>query len=432
MNYKEAVEYIEQTLKFGSKLGLERMRRITKRLGNPEKELKVIHVAGTNGKGSTCSMIAHTLKIMGFKTGLFISPHLIDFKERIQINEEYISEEDIIKHTEIVKKVIEEEMASGMEQPTEFEIVTAMMFNYFKEQRVDYAVIEVGLGGTLDSTNVVNPILSVITHISYDHQKVLGNSLSEIASNKAGIIKGAPVIVYPQEADAENVILKKAADMNSKVYKVDKESAQIINFDEKRAMQRVELKFKGKSIETGLNLLGTHQLLNAATALKTLEVLSGIENLEIDEDIIRKSLESVTWMGRFEKMSDKPLIYIDGAHNIDGITKLKESMDFYLRGKSYHLILGILSDKEVDKMIDVIVPDAKQIYCVTPNSDRAELSTHLNDLVALRNKNTRYYLSYENALSDAIANCYDGEYIMVAGSLYMIGDMRKIIMESKK
>lgn len=429
MNYKEALDYIENTLKFGSILGLDRIKAILKEMGNPQDSLKIIHVAGTNGKGSVCAMITEMLMQAGYKVGLFISPHIEDFRERIQVNREYISEDDIVVETKKVKSVIETLVSNGMDQPTEFEIVTAMMFSYFKRMNLDYAVIEVGLGGLLDSTNVLNPLLSVITHISYDHEKVLGNTLTEIASNKAGIIKNAPVISYPQESEAREVILNKAKEMNVRVFEVKKQDSKFLSFSKEKGASLCEFRFKDKTFTSYLNLIGTHQLINASVAIKAIEVLKDIEgkSFKMDEEIIKKALSVVKWMGRFEKVKQHPLMFLDGAHNPDGMTVLKESMNKFLEGRNYHLILGILADKNIDQMIDIIAKDAKQVYCVTPDSLRAELSNNLNLKVLKVNKNSEAFTSYEEALKEAITNCLDDEYIMIAGSLYMIGDMRKII-----
>lgn len=431
MNYEESIAYIEKTLKFGSKLGLSRIKALLKELGDPHKALKNIHIAGTNGKGSVSKMIAKILENEGFKVGLFTSPHLEDFRERIVINEEMITKERLVEITAKIKSAIDSLMMNGLEQPTEFEIVTAMMFTYFKEEKVDYAVIEVGLGGDMDSTNVLYPLISVITHISYDHQNVLGFSLKEIAKAKAGIIKDAPTVIYPQEDEALKVIEDISKEKGVSLSKVTEYEAELLSFNRDSFKQEVLLTYKGKKEKFNLNLVGTHQLMNAQLALRAIEIISKIEKIDIEIETIIRALNEVKWIGRFEKVSNKPLIILDGAHNIDGIERLKDTINYCFNGEPYRLILGILADKSVNEMVKIIASDAKSIYCVTPASDRASQAKDLSEIVKQYNKNSKAYENYEDALNDAIDDSKEDEIIIISGSLYMIGDMRKIIKNER-
>ncbi|MEQ8156004.1 MAG: folylpolyglutamate synthase/dihydrofolate synthase family protein [Clostridiaceae bacterium] len=430
MNYKECMSYIHGLNKFGMNFGLSRTERILELLGDPHKRVKFIHVAGTNGKGSTTAIISSILKTAGYKTGMFTSPFLEEFEERIQINGNNIPKEHLIRYTEMVREVIDQVAAEGMGHPTEFEVITCIMFKYFSDMEVDFGVIEVGLGGTLDSTNVLTPVLSVITSISYDHMNVLGNTIQKIAAEKAGIIKeGIPAVIYPQEKETLKVIQEKAEKCKSQLYYIDIDNSsflQVINKDS-RILQRVRYILKDEEIILDLPLLGKHQITNcltALTAVKALEVQCGIE---IDDNSIKKGIESVIWKGRMEVMRYNPLVVIDGAHNIDGIKKLKENLKTYFSYNNLILILGILADKQVDEMIKEICPEAKEVIAVTPNSERAELSEVLRDKILENNVNAISKNSYEDAYRYALSRLGEGDMLLISGSLYMIGDMRKII-----
>ncbi|MEQ8196976.1 MAG: folylpolyglutamate synthase/dihydrofolate synthase family protein [Clostridiaceae bacterium] len=430
MNYKECMSYIHGLNKFGMNFGLSRTERILELLGDPHKRIKFIHVAGTNGKGSTTAIISSILKTAGYKTGMFTSPFLEEFEERIQINGNNIPKEHLIRYTEMVREVIDQVAAEGMGHPTEFEVITCIMFKYFSDMEVDFGVVEVGLGGTLDSTNVLTPVLSVITSISYDHMNVLGNTIQEIAAEKAGIIKeGIPAVIYPQEKETLKVIQEKAEMCKSQLYYIDIDNSsflQVINKDS-RILQRVRYILKDEEIILDLPLLGKHQITNcltALTAVKALEVQCGIE---IDDNSIKKGIESVIWKGRMEVMRYNPLVVIDGAHNIDGIKKLKENLKTYFSYNNLILILGILADKQVDEMIKEICPEAKEVIAVTPNSERAELSEVLRDKILENNLNAISKNSYEDAYRYALSRLGEGDMLLISGSLYMIGDMRKII-----
>lgn len=434
MKYKEAMKYIYEVGNFGSSYGLSRTFRILEFLDNPQKNLKLIHVAGTNGKGSVTSMVTSLLMECGFKVGMYTSPFLESFEERIQINRKNIPKEKLAELVSRVKVSVDKVILEGYNHPTEFEIITCLMLLYFKEEEIDYAVIEVGLGGRLDSTNVITPILSIITSISYDHTNLLGNSLEDIAFEKAGIIKKKiPVILYPQRKEVLKVIQKVTKEKESKIIYINEEDAEFIDIISKEKIyQRVKVNLLEREIYINLPLLGEHQITNLLVAIRAFIEVINIEKLKVSDEVIKKGIENVTWIGRLEVMSKNPLVVIDGAHNIQGIKTLKKNINKYFKYKDIYLLLGILADKEVDKMIEEIAPIATKIYALTPQSDRAKLSEDLKNEVIKVNKNCIALNSYKEAYALALSEANNEDLIIISGSLYMIGDMRKIIKKWKE
>lgn len=424
MNYEEAMNYIVNTAKFGSNYGLSRTEKILELLGAPHKKIKFVHVAGTNGKGSTTAMITGVLRQAGYKVGMYTSPYLEEFEERIQINGINISKDELALIVSEVKEAVDKVIDMGFEHPTEFEIITAAGFLYFYKQKVDYAVIEVGLGGRLDSTNVITPMVSVITSISYDHMAILGDTLEKIAYEKAGIIKkGVPVVVYPQPKEAAKVIEKISQEMECNLIKVKQNSVKLLQSE---YTQKLLLNTENDKYEIELSLIGKHQLLNCAVAVNTLEVLQQL-GIKIKKEHILEGLKKISWIGRLEILRKEPLVVIDGAHNIDGITNLVESIKTYFKYNRMFLILGILADKQVEQMIKLIAPMAEKIIAVTPHSDRAELAQDLEASIKKYNQNCIACEDYKEAYERALSYCEKGDLLIVSGSLYMIGDMRKII-----
>lgn len=433
MTYEEAMNYITSVGRFGSNYGLERTFRILELLGSPHKKLKLIHIAGTNGKGSTTAMVTKILRGAGYKVGMYTSPYLEEFEERIQINGENINKDRLVDLLEKVKVVIERVVEEGYEHPTEFEIITALMFLHFYNEKVDYAVIEVGLGGRLDSTNVIVPKVSVITSISLDHVNILGDSLQAIAKEKAGIIKeNVPLILYPQEKEVEEVILKVAEEKKSRVYLVKKEDSRLLNINNDELYQEVQVKSNKNTYSVKLPLLGEHQIINLSVALNVIEALYEIENIIINRELIEKSLEDVKWIGRLEVLGKKPAIVIDGAHNIDGIKALRRNVEKCFKYNKLYLLLGILADKQVKEMVKEITPIAEKVYALTPHSERAELSEDLKKEILEFNPNVVSLESYEEAFFSAVNEAEKDDLILISGSLYMVGDMRKIITSKNK
>ncbi len=428
MKYEEAMKYITEVGNFGSNYGLERTYKLLEHLGNPERDLKLIHIAGTNGKGSTTSMITEILMGEGYKVGMYTSPFIEEFEERIQINRNNIPKESLAILMDEIKVAVDKVIEAGYNHPTEFEIITVLMLLYFKKENIDFGVIEVGLGGTLDSTNVIKPIIQVITSISFDHTNLLGNTLEKIAREKAGIIKkGIPTVIYPQQEEVLKVIKNKCFEMDSELYIANNENLKfenIVNLDKPYQL----LKYNNE-IDILLPLLGEHQIINLSVAMQAIEVLNNKNIIDISIANIVKSIKNVSWKGRLEVLSNNPYVVIDGAHNIQGIKTLSRNIKKYFKYENLYLILGILADKDVEEMIKIITPMAKKVYSVTPNSIRGELAESLKDEVSKFNKNCKAFDKYEEAYLEALNDASEKDLILASGSLYMIGDMRKIIRE---
>ena len=426
MKYEEAMKYITEVGNFGSNYGLERTYKLLEHLGNPERDLKLIHIAGTNGKGSTTSMITEILMGEGYKVGMYTSPFIEEFEERIQINRNNIPKESLAILMDEIKVAVDKVIEAGYNHPTEFEIITVLMLLYFKKENIDFGVIEVGLGGTLDSTNVIKPIIQVITSISFDHTNLLGNTLEKIAREKAGIIKkGIPTVIYPQQEEVLKVIKNKCFEMDSELYIDNNENLKfknIVNLDKPYQL----LKYNNE-IDILLPLLGEHQIINLSVAMQAIEVLNNKNIIDISIANIVKSIKNVSWKGRLEVLSNNPYVVIDGAHNIQGIKTLSRNIKKYFKYENLYLILGILADKDVEEMIKIITPMAKKVYSVTPNSIRGELAESLKDEVSKFNKNCKAFDKYEEAYLEALNDASEKDLILASGSLYMIGDMRKII-----
>lgn len=426
MKYEEAMKYITEVGNFGSNYGLERTYKLLEHLGNPERDLKLIHIAGTNGKGSTTSMITEILMGEGYKIGMYTSPFIEEFEERIQINRNNIPKESLAILMDEIKVAVDKVIEAGYNNPTEFEIITVLMLLYFKKENIDFGVIEVGLGGTLDSTNVIKPIIQVITSISFDHTNLLGNTLEKIAREKAGIIKkGIPTVIYPQQEEVLKVIKNKCFEMDSELYIANNENLKfknIVNLDKPYQL----LKYNNE-IDILLPLLGEHQIINLSVAMQAIEVLNNKNIIDISIANIVKSIKNVSWKGRLEVLSNNPYVVIDGAHNIQGIKTLSRNIKKYFKYENLYLILGILADKDVEEMIKIITPMAKKVYSVTPNSIRGELAESLKDEVSKFNKNCKAFDKYEEAYLEALNDASEKDLILASGSLYMIGDMRKII-----
>lgn len=430
MNYTEAINYIKDTAKFGSKLGLERTEKILEYLGNPHKKIKTIHIAGTNGKGSTTAMLTKILIESGYKVGCYISPYIEEFEERMQINNENIPKADLAEIVTEVSKAVEKVIEGNYGNPTEFEIITCAGFLYFERNNVDFAVVEVGLGGRLDSTNVIKPELSVIGSISLDHVQILGDTIEKIAFEKGGIIKdNTKVVLYPQQDSVTKAIEDICESKSAPLVKVNRDNAEFEGVSEGvngKITQNLKVVTSKDTYCVQLALLGVHQVQNCNVVINCCEALMDM-GVKITKEAILKGLKLVKWPGRLEIMRRNPLVVIDGAHNIDGIKKLTESIDKYFTYNNMILILGILADKQVDEMINTICPKAAKVIAVTPHSERAELCEDLRDKILLCNESCEAVMDYEKAYEKALSYCEEEDMIIISGSLYMVGDMRKIV-----
>lgn len=428
MNYQEAIEFIHSTYKFGSKLGLQNISKLTELLGNPQNSYKIIHVAGTNGKGSTSNMIHDVLMSSGYKTGLFISPYLEEFTERIQVSKKHIEKESLARITNLVKEKIDIMLKEGYNHPTEFEVVTAIGFKYFEEQQIDFLVLEVGLGGRFDATNVVtNTLVSVITSISYDHMEYLGDTLEKIAFEKAGIIKeNSSVVIYPQEDIIVNTIKNVAKNKNTQVFETNKENIEKL----KGNLTGQWFKYLKTDIfdlpEIKMNFLGEHQLYNVLTALRALEVVKQ-SGYNITEESIIKGLDNCRFAGRFEILQENPVIVLDGGHNINGIEYFAKAVKENFEDNKIILFFGMLKDKNPEDVLPLILPLCKEVYTLTPNNPRAMKSTELADLIKKHSDLKVTSINEYNEIVPILKAIDISEYVAFVGSLYMIGDVRTIL-----
>ncbi len=428
MNYQEALKYIEKSHKFGMRLGLENSFKLLELLGNPQDKLKFIHVAGTNGKGSTCSFISNILKEQGYKVGLYTSPYLETFTERIRLNGANIPEKDVARIITIMEEKIEMMASQGHEYPTEFEIETAMAFYYYNEQQADYVVLEVGLGGRYDATNVIKtPLASVIVSMSLDHIGVLGDTLEKIAYEKAGIIKeDGMAIVYKQEKEAEDVIKNVCKEKNTKYIETNFDSMKIKKADINSQVFDCEVlgeKFEDMEIQ----LIGDHQVNNAILALTAVKALREYKGIEISNDAIKRGFLATKWPGRIEKVKDEPTFIIDGAHNEDGARALSKALDKYFGSKKMTLLIGMLEDKDIDSVLEILLDKFDKVVTTTPDSDRAISCEKLKEKVQKYVPNVVAIENIDEAVKYVLDNSTNEDVIISAGSLYMIGYVRQIV-----
>ena len=426
MDYKEALQYIHGTLKFGSKLGLQNTEELLARLGNPERSFKVVHIAGTNGKGSVTAMTANILFQAGYKVGMFISPYLERFTERIQVNFDEISQEDLARLTGIVKEKISDMVKEGYNHPTEFEVVTAIGFLHFAQQQVDFAVVEVGLGGRLDATNVVDPLVTIITSISYEHMDILGHTLKEIAFEKGGIIKnGKPVVSYPQDEEARVMLEDLAYQRNSPYHQVspDQITLKSSSFSE----QHFDFIYQDKVLEDIIiHLPGDHQVLNAACALTGIMVLKEL-GYSVDDSAIYSGMKATRWPGRMEKIKDKPMIILDGAHNPSGAQALADAIRKYFPDKKVYLVLGVFKDKDVKSVARILCPIADNIVVTMSDSPRAMDAAELSEIVKAYHTQITVKPLLHEAIAAAIEYMAEDDILVISGSLHLVGEARALI-----
>ncbi|MHB8064049.1 MAG: bifunctional folylpolyglutamate synthase/dihydrofolate synthase [Ruminiclostridium sp.] len=423
MNYDEAMVYIHGTLKFGSKPGLQRICKLLELMGNPHKKLKFVHIAGTNGKGSTSAFISNILNNSGYRTGLFTSPYIQRFTERIRINNKEIAEDELAELITYAKSKIDIMLNLGLDHPTEFEINTAIAFEYFYRQKCQINVIEAGLGGREDSTNIIeSPEVSVITTISLDHTDILGGTITEIAQHKAGIIKpDSDAVIYPQKPEVEIIFEQVCKSQNSTIHKVSLASLALKEY----SLDGQLFDYKNYK-DLYIRLLGDHQLHNAAVAIDACEILVH-KGFKIDYNNIRKGLTETIWPGRLEIISKNPLILIDGAHNFEGGQSLNAALEKYFANKCKVFIVGFLRDKDYHQIMAMLASKAKLIITVTPNNERAIPSSELANILRQFSNNVQDGITLENSLKLALENIDEESVICVFGSLYMIGEFRSFI-----
>lgn len=418
VNYNEIVNYIEEIPKFTVKNPPEHTKEMLRRLGNPQDSIKVIHVAGTNGKGSTCAYLASMLSAGGYKTGLFTSPHLVKINDRFRINGEVMSDEDFVISFLKVKEVIDQAKEDGYAHPSYFETLFLMGVDYYYRKKVDYLVLETGLGGGKDPTNCVEkPLACIITSISIDHVQYLGDTIPAIASEKAGIIKpGVPIIFDGHVEDAANVIEARAAELNSPSYKL------MPNQYELKEQTRNGIKFEFEGTELQIPYIAEYQMMNASLAYFTMKNLQSIHG--ISDDKLKEGIKNVTWPGRMETIL--PGVIVDGAHNADGVAQFVKTVHQFRQNNRVVLLFSAVSDKEYDKMIKLICEDIKP-HAVVTTQITGERQVTAEVLAGLfKEYGAENVISVEEvgeALKKALELQQDG-MVFCVGSLYLIGEIK--------
>lgn len=427
MQYEEALNYVHSLLTFGIRPGMERINALLSLVDNPQNKLKFIHVAGTNGKGSTCTMLSEICIHAGYKTGLFTSPYIIDFRERLQINGKMIEKEDFAELMDKIKPLVEKLSAENL-QPTEFEVITAAAFLYFAEQKCDVVVLEVGLGGLLDSTNVIRtPLVSVIASVSMDHMNILGNTLGEIAEQKCGIIKENGVTVsYPlQQEEVLNKIRETSNSKNNKLLIPDMRNVNVIE----QTISGTYIMYN--NLELNIKLIGNHQIANCITAVTAVLAAKDRGLTKIDEKSIILGVSSARIPARMEVFDGKPLVILDGAHNADGIEVLAEGLKKYLSGRKIHAVMGMMADKEYLIALKEILPLCESLITTTPSNPRALSADDLMKCALPYGKKCTAINDPKEAYLYALKNTPPEDVLLVCGSLYLASDVRSVISENK-
>jgi dihydrofolate synthase / folylpolyglutamate synthase len=423
MNYDKTIKWLYNFEKHGIKLGLERIRYICEKLDNPQKNYEIIHVGGTNGKGSVCRFISSILVSQGYKVGVYTSPHIQRFSERFLINDVEINKTEITALVEKIKPIIEEMTKQG-NIPTFFEIVTAMAFQYFYDKKVDYAVVEVGLGGRFDATNVINPLVSVITNVTLEHQDRLGKTIKDISFEKAGIIKENIPVVTAAENIALDVIKKIAYEKNSALTFVDKSSWEKTGGNLNLQKFTIHGKIKDYSVKTCLP--GIFQGENIALSLMCIEAMQ-MKGVYISDENIKEGVENTVNPGRMEITGFEPIILLDGAHNIAGIQMLKNTVlkDFVY--DKLILVIGILSDKNVKEMVEIIKPIADTVIVTKSSNIRASDPETLKEF--FKPKNVTVTTSVSEAVEYAKKTAKKQDIIVITGSLFTVGEARDYLVK---
>jgi dihydrofolate synthase/folylpolyglutamate synthase len=436
MNYDAAVRYLlslgrelaAPTQAAAAKFDLENITILSERLGRPDRAYPSAHIAGTNGKGSTAAFLESILRQAGFRTGLNTSPHLEKINERIRVNGEAISDRDFAEMLTRIQAPIEELLASGKlrAHPTYFECVTAMAFQYFAEARVDFGVFEVGLGGRLDATNILTPVVSLITRIDFDHENFLGHSLREIAGEKAGILKeSVPVVLAPQQPEAREVILTRAKECRCPVT----ETALAYRVDEQRTENgcvraRITEVASGWSAALTPQLAGRFQLQNAINAVAAARLLSA-RGYRVPENAIEGGIAAAVWPGRLEKLQARPDVYVDGAHNPGAARELATFWEENFAGRRIFVVYGALRDKAVDEIAGVLFPHAAEVVFTEPRTSRAISASQLSEIAAHHASRSTVISDAEQALDYVLSKAAPQDAVFVTGSLYLVGQLRQ-------
>ncbi len=438
--YQSALDYLYSFVDYSmtralryspDKFDLGRMRVLMDDLGNPQKDYPILHVAGTKGKGSTAALCANALKVAGYQTGLYTSPHLEDFTERIQLNGQAIAPSELVDLVEYIKPHV-----ARIPALTTFEITTALAFTSFSRQHTDVLVAEVGLGGRLDATNIITPVISIITSLSLDHMNVLGNSLAEIAGEKCGIIKhGIPVVSSPQQPEALAVIEDHARKKDSPLVLVGRD---ILFEPVAHSLDKQSLRIWKEKAEEGASegdhashevfeipLLGSHQMDNAATAYAALELCNRIA-MPVPLEAIQEGFRSVEWQGRFDILSKEPFIVIDSAHNLDSASRLRQTLDDYLPDKTVQLIFGASEDKDVSGILKELAPRVRKVYATRSEHPRALDPQLIAEQCRMLKLDVIVMDSVERSLERACQETGVGSVILATGSIFIAAAVKMI------
>ena len=426
MNYEEARVYLDNVAKYGSVLGLDAMRELLRRLGNPEKGRKIVHIAGTNGKGSVLAFLSTVLTESGYRVGRYISPTLFSYRERIQVDGEYIEKEPLARLVTRIREASEAMDRDGLRTPTAFEIETALGLLYFAEKKCDIVVLETGMGGRDDATNAIAEVMmEIFASISLDHLGVLGNDLTEIAEGKADIIrKNSLVISAFQKEEAAEVLKRTAAERNAKLITVD--PGQIS--DVKYGYEEQSFSY-GAEKNIRIHLAGAYQIENAALAWEAVQGLRSL-GFRISDEAFRRGMEKTVWRGRFTCIHREPLVIMDGAHNEDAAKKLAASIETYFPGRKISYIMGVFKDKEYEKVIRITAPYAAKVTAVeTPGNPRALPKEELKKVWETFGVPVTTADTIAEAVKENITSAEKEEIILVFGSLSFLGEAEKAVKE---
>ncbi|MGM0215111.1 bifunctional folylpolyglutamate synthase/dihydrofolate synthase [Enterococcus sp. AZ109] len=429
MTIEEAVDWIHSRKKFGSRPGLERVQALLNKAGNPEKQVPVIHIAGTNGKGSTVAYLRSILAAAGLTVGSFTSPYIEEFNERIAINGKSIADEDLITWVERYQPLVAElDQDAAINGITEFEVLTSLALDFFLEQKVDIAIIEVGLGGLLDSTNVVQPLLTAITTIGYDHTDILGETLPEIAMQKAGIIKkDVPIVTGNITAEALTVIKQKAENEQAALYQYGKDyQVDYLKPDGSWGERFNYTSDVGRISKLKISLLGRHQIENAGVAIKLYQLYCQQKQLIFEEKAVRNGLLAAQWPARMEKISDEPLVILDGAHNDHAIKRLVENMKREFSEYNIHILFSALETKDIDSMLKDLrkIPHA-HLYITTFDYPKSLNLSRFDD-----QETDRFSVVslWQFGLAEILEAMDDSDLLLVTGSLYFVSEVRQLLL----
>ncbi len=425
MNYEEALQYINQLNSKGIALGLERIEALLERLGNPQKGQRFIHVAGTNGKGSVCAFLDSALREAGLRVGRYISPTLYDYRERIQIDGQYISKQAVASLLTTIQQACVQMERQGLEPPTVFEVETALAFLYFAEQHCDYVLLEVGMGGRLDSTNVISqPVLSVITPISLDHTRMLGDHLAAIAAEKGGIVKPhCPAVLGPQQPEAQAVLTARCQQCGITPLQVD------VNQIQKQQWSWQGQRFSyGRWSQLNIGLSGDYQRVNGAIAIEALQLLQKEEPALTDE-AIQAGLAKARWPGRFEIIGQAPLFVVDGAHNPAGAQALAQTLQEHFSGKRIWLLLGVFRDKDYQQIGAILSGCSQTVFCFQPQHERGLEAELLAAAVAPYFQQVQVAESAEQAVQQVLQRADREDVVVSCGSLSTIGAVQRAVQQ---